>query len=189
MRFSRRLPALSTNRLTELCAALRSRPDAEPICDLTSSNPTTTLPGLYGASLLAPLARPEALVYAPTPRGDRVARDAIACYYQRRGLTVDPDQLTLSASTSEAYSWLFQLLCDPGQRVLFPQPSYPLLSSLAELTSVHVDRYPLWFDPTAGRFRIDTAALAAAVSDEASAATPTPCWPSPTRPTSWSRAM
>lgn len=171
MRFSRRLPeTLRANRLTELLDELRSRPGGVPLWDLTCSNPTTTLPELYageaGRALLAPLAQPGALVYAPTPRGSPSARAAIAAYYQRRGLAVDPEGLTLCASTSEAYSWLFQLLCEPGERVLFPQPSYPLLSTLAELASVRVERYPLWLDPTVRRFRIDLEALRAAITDE-----------------------
>src|SRR5687767_13938110 len=113
--FSRRLPAhAETNRLTLALAALRAR--GEQIIDLTESNPTKAeLP--YPADLLAPLADPRALRYDPDPLGFAGARAAVAADHARRGVTVDPAHVVLTASTSEAYTWLFKLLCDPGARV------------------------------------------------------------------------
>jgi alanine-synthesizing transaminase len=154
-RFSSRLPwHLPPNRLAQAVAARRAR--GEPLIDLTISNPTRVLPELYDPQLLAPLADPAGLRYEPSAQGLLSARRAIADYYERRGLHVDPAHLVLSASTSEAYSWLFQLLCEPGERVLFPVPSYPLIELLAGLCAVAVDPYPLYYD---GRWRLDVGTL------------------------------
>jgi aspartate/methionine/tyrosine aminotransferase len=70
----------------------------------------------------------------------------VAGYYRRRGFAVDPDSILLTASTSEAYSYLFKLFCDPGDAVLVPQPSYPLFDHLAALEGVRAIPYPLFFD-------------------------------------------
>jgi alanine-synthesizing transaminase len=161
--FSRRLPAdLQTNRLSEALA--RRRAAGLPPLDLTESNPTRAglLDGVDAAALLAPLADPRGLRYAPSPRGDGAARRAISDYYGRRGLAVDPERLVLCASTSEGYAWLFQLLCDVGDEVLYPQPSYPLLDHLASLCAVRLVPYPLRYD---GGWSIDLAALEAACTE------------------------
>ncbi len=127
----------ATNRLTR---ALAARPS--PPLDLTVTNPTAAgfdLPG----DPLAPLASVEGRLYAPEPAGLRTAREAVARWYAERGVWADASRIVLSASTSEAYGWLFKLLCDPGDAVLVPAPSYPLLDALAGLESVRVARYPL----------------------------------------------
>jgi alanine-synthesizing transaminase len=125
------------------------------LLDLTSSNPTrASLP--YSETLLSALTHPEGLVYQPDPAGVPVARAAIAGYYAERGHTVDPEHLVLTASTSEAYAWLFKLLCDPGDAVLVPQPSYPLFDYLAALESVLLRPYHLGFD---GHWYLDVAEL------------------------------
>jgi hypothetical protein len=122
------------------------------LIDLTVSNPTRV--GLrYAEALLAPLASSEALAYNPSPFGLEDARRAIAGTYVRRGLAVDSRQVVLTASTSEAYSLLFKLLCDPpGDEVLTPVPSYPLFDHLASLDGVRQVRYPLEYH---GRWSID----------------------------------
>ncbi len=144
-----------------LSLALSQRaPTAPSLIDLTLGNPTQALPQLYDAELrraLAGLADPAGLRYEPSPRGLPACRRAIADYYQGRGIAIDPDHLVLCASTSEAYSWLFQLLCDPGDAVLFPQPSYPLIDFLARLSAVQVQPYPLRF--CLDHFALDLAAL------------------------------
>lgn len=107
------------------------------ILDLTVSNPT--LVGLpYPSDLLAPLADPRALVYEPSPRGLAVAREAIAAE-----LGVAPEDLLLCASTSEAYKFLFELLCDPGDEILVPAPGYPLFTELAAHEAITTRAYPL----------------------------------------------
>ena len=163
--FSSRLPwQRLTNRYSQLQAELRA--SGVPLLDLVVSNPTRALPELYPASLLAPLSSPQALLYEPSPQGAPSARRAIADYYQSRGLPVDPEHLVLCASTSEAYSWLFQLLCNPGDSVLFPEPSYPLLPFLGSLSGAEIVPYPLRFD---GRFHVSMPELTAAVSSRSRA--------------------
>jgi alanine-synthesizing transaminase len=126
--------------------------------DLTESNPTQV--GLeYPAALLDALADPRALRYDPEPLGLPSARQAVAGEFARRGAPVDPDHVVLSASTSEAYSWLFKLLCDPGDSVLVPQPSYPLFEYLSRLEGVRTVAYPLAYH---GRWDVDIHSMAAA---------------------------
>jgi aspartate/methionine/tyrosine aminotransferase len=139
--FSSRIPAdLSPNRLTRAVEARRRA--GRPFIDLTESNPTRT--GFsYPDSLLAPLAHARGLRYAPAPLGLPEARAAVARDYQRAGLTVDPDRIVLTASTSEAYSILFKLLADAGDDILVPRPSYPLFDHLTRLDVVTTRPYDL----------------------------------------------
>ena len=110
--------------------------------DLTVSNPTTC--GFdYPPDLLDALTRTEGLVYRPDPKGLRTAREAVAYEYAARGVAIDPERIVLTASSSEAYGFLFKLLCDPGDAVLVPTPSYPLLEHLASLEGVRAVRYAL----------------------------------------------
>src|ERR1035438_1340139 len=144
MRFSQR-----TNWNTEeseLARAHRLRVEAGvPIADLTASNPTRC--GFqYGDELLEALADPKALDYDPQPMGSNVARQAVSDYYSSLGVGVDSSQIVLTTSTSEAYSFLFRLLCDPGCEVLAPQPGYPLFDYLARLDDVVVKPVPLVYD-------------------------------------------
>src|SRR5579885_1114421 len=128
------------NRITELLQ--QKRRAGTQILDLTESNPTRA--GLqYPQEILASLADPRALLYDPSPMGAREAREAVATYYSARGQKVSPDQILLTASTSEAYAYLFKLLTDPGASVLVPRPSYPLFEFLANMESVEVRLYPL----------------------------------------------
>jgi alanine-synthesizing transaminase len=139
--FSSRLPSsLAPNALTQAAQALRARGVAW--IDLTETNPTAV--GLeYPTDVLLALAHPNARRYTPEARGLRVAREAIAGDYARRGRQVSADRVVVTASTSEAYSILFKLLCDPGDAVLVPQPSYPLFDLLARLEAVALRPYRL----------------------------------------------
>jgi aspartate/methionine/tyrosine aminotransferase len=83
-------------------------------------------------------------------------------YYEERGLSSASDRICLTASTSEAYAWLFKLLCEAGDRVLVPSPSYPLFEFLAALEDVKIDSYRLLRHD---EFRIDVAGLEAAISE------------------------
>jgi len=141
--FSRRLPEdLRPNAFTLARAARGPVP-----YDLTASNPTSCgIP--YPPDLLEPLARSEALIYRPDPKGLPTARAAVALEYAARGAKVDPERIVLTASSSEAYGFLFKLLCDPGDAVLVPTPSYPLFGHLAALDGVRAVPYAL--DPTHG---------------------------------------
>lgn len=139
--FSSRLPSrLSSNAFSLAVAELRRRGVA--LADLTVTNPTRVgLP--YPQALLASLADPRGLSYDPAPFGLASARDAVAAAMSSTGVPVDPDRVVLTASTSEAYSLLFKLLCDPGDRVLVPQPSYPLFELLTQLDGVEAAPYRL----------------------------------------------
>ena len=157
---SRRIPPhTQTNELSRAVEALRA--SGTPFADLTESNPTRAgIP--YPADLLAPLSDPRALRYEPQPFGLESARAAVAADQHRRGADVDASQVVLTASTSEAYSWLFKLLCDPGASVLVPRPSYPLFDHLTQLEGVRAETYALEYH---GRWEIDFASLAAAPAD------------------------
>jgi alanine-synthesizing transaminase len=122
------------------------------VLDLTESNPTRCGFTYESEAILHALAKPAALRYAPAPRGPLEARRAIACYYEERGARVDVDQIFLAASTSEAYSYVFRLLADPGDAILVPQPSYPLFEFLAGLNDLEVIHYPLAYG---SEWRID----------------------------------
>ena len=146
------------NPISRLVA--QKRAEGVAVLDLTESNPTHA--GLsYPAELLAPLSDSRALRYDPDPRGMLSAREAVADYYAQRGVAVGVDRILLTASTSEAYSYLFKLLADPGDEVLAPRPSYPLFEFLASLESVQVRSYPLRYD---GAWHIDFEALEKALS-------------------------
>jgi alanine-synthesizing transaminase len=148
------------NPIAALLEAKRS--SGVPILDLTESNPTRVGLSYPAGRILAALAREEALRYDPSARGLAPAREAVAAYYRQRGANVDSSGVLLTASTSEAYSYLFQLLCDPGDEVLTPRPSYPLFEFLAGLACVAVRQYPLRYD---GVWHIDFAALESAIAD------------------------
>ena len=152
--FSKRLSwSERTNALSVLLA--RKRDSGTVVLDLTESNPTQV--GLsYPDGILSALANPAAMVYEPAPLGRPEARAGVVDYYARRGILADPKRLMLTASTSEAYGFLFKLLCDPGDEILTPRPSYPLFEFLAGLESVTVRQYPLRYD---GAWHIDFPAL------------------------------
>lgn len=133
--------------------------------DLTTSNPTRVgIP--YPDGLLDPLGDVRGLTYEPTPFGLADARQAVSLDYARRGVTVDPDRVVLTASTSEAYSVLFKLLCGPGESVLVPAPSYPLLEHLARLDAVVAESFWLEYH---GRWTLDLGSLDRALSPGARA--------------------
>ncbi len=101
-------------------------------------------------------------MYEPDPRGILSAREAVARYYEERGeAPVSPEDLVLVASTSEAYAHLLRLLCDPGDEILVPRPSYPLFEPLAALEDVRVEHYRLAYD---GGWRLDLDSLEGALS-------------------------
>ena len=127
-------------------AVRRARTSGRRLYDLTQSNPTTCGLAYNAESLLAPLANPASLTYDPDPRGLASARTAVANYYAARNAPIDPGHIQLTTSTSEAYSFLFRLLCNAGDSVLIPQPSYPLFDFLAQLDDVTLTPYPLFYD-------------------------------------------
>ncbi len=154
--FSRRLPPHAD--LNALTAALARRAGRGPVVDLTESNPTRArIP--YPPDVLRGLSAPGALRYEPHALGLPSAREAIARDHGRRGITIDPAHVVLTASTSEAYTWLFKLLCNPGESVLVPRPSYPLFEDLTRLEGVCSTPFDLEYH---GRWEVDPATLDAA---------------------------
>src|SRR6185312_9147536 len=169
MRFSARTGwELGENALTAKLRQRRAR--GGEVFDLTASNPTAC-GFLYDAEiLLPPLATPAALEYEPEPFGLERTRAAVAEYYRDHGAEVPVERICLTTSTSEAYSYLFRLLCDPGDEVLIARPSYPLFDFIARLDSVVLREYPLQYDPgasaaSAHAWTIDFEALQTAMNE------------------------
>jgi alanine-synthesizing transaminase len=157
--FSSRLPArLAPNAWSAALATARCTGRA--LFDLTETNPTTVgIP--YPSDVVSSLADTDGLTYRPDARGIPTAREAVARMYRDRGFAVSAETVVLTASTSEAYATLFKLLCDPGDAVLVPQPSYPLFDLLLRLEGVRPVPYRLEYH---GRWSIDRTSVEAAMS-------------------------
>jgi len=135
---------LALNPLAKALAERRA--EGKPLIDLTVSNPTDCGFTYDMQAILAALESPAAMKYEPNPKGLEVARRAVATYYADRAEDVSTEDIFLTTSTSEGYSWLMRLLCDAGDEVLIPSPGYPLFDFLAELNDVKLVRYPLFYD-------------------------------------------
>lgn len=151
---------LATNRLSAALSAQRA--SGKSVLDLTISNPTECGFIYHEQQILHELANPAAMHYAPDPRGMGSARAAVAQYYAGLGAQIEPDAVFLTTGTSEAYSFIFRLLCNPNDEVMIPTPSYPLFDFLADLNDVRLIRYPLLYDHG---WQIDFHALENAVTD------------------------
>ena len=137
---------LAQNRFTVALEQIQA--SGVKVLDLTLSNPTRAGLNFDGASILQALASPRALDYDPQSKGLREARQAVAGYYRDEHAVndLDPEQIVLTTSTSEGYSFVFRLLCNPGDELLVPKPSYPLFEFLADLQDVKLAPYPLIYD-------------------------------------------
>ena len=157
---SSRLPnSLELNAVSRAIDAKRRT--GTPVIDLTETNPTSA--GFtYPTDLLEPLADPRALAYDPQPLGLWAARAAVASDFRRRGIAISADRVALTSSTSEAYALLFKLLCDAGDAVLVPHPSYPLFEHLTRLECVAAIPYALEYH---GSWRVDVASIQRAATD------------------------
>jgi alanine-synthesizing transaminase len=163
MTFSARTSQHDTpNPLAEAVRRARARgaEGGAALLDLTVGNPTSAGIPYATDAILAALADPRGLVYEPEPLGIASAREAVARDWTARGTAIDASRIALTASTSEAYAVLFKVLCDPGDELLVPAPSYPLLGFLAAFESVTLKPYPLVY---AGGWHVDTDALKSAV--------------------------
>jgi alanine-synthesizing transaminase len=150
---------LEPNRLS--VALARHRSAGKPLIDLTASNPTECGFTYDREKILSALANPQSLSYEPEPKGLLAAREAVVGYYADRGERVAASDMLLTTSTSEAYSFVFRILCNPGDEVLIPTPSYPLFDLLADIQDVRLMRYPLIYDHG---WQIDFHALEAALT-------------------------
>src|SRR5580658_3965348 len=135
---------LEANPLSE--ANARHRASGKPLLDLTISNPTECGFEYDRRAILEALANPASFAYDPDPRGLLSARQAVATYYVGRGVEVPVDGIILTTSTSEAYSFVSRTLCNPGDEILIPEPSYPLFAFLADIQDVKLVRYRLDYD-------------------------------------------
>lgn len=151
---------LETNRLGVALETLRA--SGKPLLDLTISNPTECGFQYDEEAIRKALSLPAVLRYEPNPRGMPPARAAVAQYYAAQRIQVAMEDIFMTTSTSEAYSFAFRLLCDPGTEILVPTPSYPLFDFLADLHDVCLVRYPLVYE---GGWRIDLPALQAAITE------------------------
>jgi len=134
----------TTNRLSEALA--RYRTSGKPFFDLSISNPTECGFGYDQHAIMRALCSPASLQYHPDPRGLSIARLGVVQYYAERDQQVAIDDIVLTTSTSEAYSFVFRLLCNAGDEVLAPSPSYPLFDFLADIQDVKIKPYPLVYD-------------------------------------------
>src|ERR1700676_4861659 len=156
---------LETNRLTR--ALEEHRRSGRELLDLTVSNPTACGLAYPEREIVAALGDRRALVYSPESKGLREARAAIADYYLGRlGFAgspdrIDPERILLASGTSEGYSHIFRLLCEIGDEILVPAPSYPLFEFLADLADIRLVPYPLLYDHG---WQIDFASMRAALT-------------------------
>jgi len=138
---------LEANRFSQVIE--QHRKSGRELLDLSVSNPTAVGLEMNSAQILSAFNQPGALEYHPDPKGMLLARNAVAEYYRERDTeksVIDPERIILTTSTSEGYSFVFRLLCDPGEEVLVPQPSYPLFEFLADLQDVRLVPYALFYD-------------------------------------------
>lgn len=136
---------LAQNRLTRTLE--QARANGAPVLDLTVSNPTRAGLLYEASTILAALSSARSLDYDPQAKGLAHAREAVAAYYnEEHGQAVDPEHIILTTSTSEGYSFVFRLLCNAGDELLVPKPSYPLFEFLADLQDVKLVPYPLIYD-------------------------------------------
>jgi alanine-synthesizing transaminase len=136
---------LGPNRLSQALEQVRAA--GAKILDLTASNPTRIGLEYDSQTILKSLASPRSLDYDPQSTGLKAARESVAHYYaNQHRVSVDPEHIVLTTSTSEAYSHIFRLLCNAGDELLVPKPSYPLLEFLADLQDVKLVAYPLLYD-------------------------------------------
>ncbi|MGA8220701.1 MAG: pyridoxal phosphate-dependent aminotransferase [Candidatus Acidiferrales bacterium] len=153
---------LQSNRLSQALAL--HRVTGKPLLDLTASNPTTVGfkydPRAFARALSIAATRP----YEPDAKGLLLARRAVAAYYAARKMKIPVDDIILTTSTSEAYSFVFRTLCNPGDEILVPEPSYPLFDFLADVQDVRLVRYPLLYDHG---WQIDFHALELAITPRA----------------------
>lgn len=150
---------LAPNRLS--LAIEEYRQQGRALLDLTESNPTRCGFNYDTEEILQALSDPRSLTYEPDAHGLLAARQAVAGYYAEQNIHVDPRQIFLTTSTSEAYSYVFRLLADPGDNILAPSPSYPLFDFLSQLNDLELIPYPLvYYDD----WQIDVGALASRIT-------------------------
>ncbi len=160
--FSRRT---NWNFLSNELTLLRERKilEGKPILDVTESNPTKCNFDFLFSEIISSLNSEENILYSPNPKGNLQARETICKYYAERDISISPEQIILTSSSSEAYSLLFRLLCNVNEEILVPKPSYPLFDYLAQINDVAVKHYRLEYD---GNWQIDFESLQKNISEK-----------------------
>jgi alanine-synthesizing transaminase len=151
---------LTANRLSKAVAGHRA--SAKPLLDLTASNPTECGFQYATHAIMRALCSSRKIEYRPDPKGLETPRRGVAQYYTERGAKASPGNMVLTTSTSEAYSFVSRLLCNPGEELLIPAPSYPLFDFLAAIQDVKLKPYPLNYDHG---WQIDLHALHEAITE------------------------
>ncbi|HEY6352481.1 MAG TPA: pyridoxal phosphate-dependent aminotransferase [Candidatus Angelobacter sp.] len=151
---------LTHNRLSEALA--RHRAGGSALLDLSASNPTECSFQYASHAIMRALCNPRTIEYHPDPKGLEIARRAVSSYYAEKNKKVPPERIVLTTSTSEGYSFIFRLICNPEDEILVPTPSYPLFDFLAGIQDVRLKRYPLIYDHG---WQIDLHALEQAVTE------------------------
>lgn len=149
---------LAPNALGQSLA--RARASGRQLIDLTASNPTRCGLSFGAEEMVAELGHARGVAYVPDAHGHPDALVAVSAYYAERDLQVPASTITLTASTSEAYGWLFKLLTNPGDNVLVPTPSYPLFGFFGDLECVSLQSYELLREEG---YRVDRAGLEASI--------------------------
>jgi len=129
--------------------------------DATNTNPTQCEFEFLNHESYGLLKDNQCSVYEANPKGYRKTRVDISKYYASLGQAVDPDDIILTSGTSEAYSYIFRLLCNPGDSILSPAPSYPLLDYLANLNDIRIQEYSLILKDKKWGLSLDAQAIAA----------------------------
>jgi len=153
----------------KLSALLKDKKSAGiSVLDLMESNPTNAGFDFDEAGILNAVSKSESLKYLPHPKGLKTARKAVAQYYKEKNIEINIDNIFLTSGTSEAYSFIFKLLTDPGDEILIPNPGYPLFSFIAEMESVNIKNYKLKYSD--GNFwSIDFESLKSGIADKTKA--------------------
>lgn len=145
---------LTQNKITAILEEFKRK--GTTVFDLTESNPTRCGFVYPEKELQSALLNPANMRYIPATKGMLSAREAVAAYYKGQRIDISPEQIFLTSSTSEGYSFLFRLLADPGETMLFPAPSYPLFEFLVGLNDLEMQYYPLQYQ---NKWAIDFPAL------------------------------
>lgn len=153
---------MTPNRWTR--ALREARSEGRALLDLAVSNPTSAGFAWDDDVLARALTGGAITSYKPSSRGNLEARQAVADFYAKtHRVTVAPERIHLTASTSEAYGWILKLLCDAGDNIVMPTPSYPLISFLCCMENVETRDYALRYGD--GRWNVDFDSLEAAVNE------------------------
>lgn len=138
------------NRITKLIQEYQRNNIS--IIDLSESNPTKVGFNYPEKFVLKDFCSGKNLIYNPHPKGLINAREAICKFYHKKNINIHPESIIITAGSSDAYNYIFRLIAEPGDEILVPSPSYPLLQFLSRLNDISIKNYRLLYD---GEWHID----------------------------------